>query len=120
YFVFRYVLLLCLCVLFFQWSAFFRELRTVPTRRSSDLSAIASAAASVARMGGCAAGTRVAPSCTARRSKVETGSQAPIIAAVSADRKSTRLNSSHVSISYAVFCLKKKRNIARIDGLGYT
>src|SRR5699024_12180970 len=26
----------------------------------------------------------------------------------SADRKSTRLNSSHVSISYAVFCLKKK------------
>ena len=27
-----------------------------------------------------------------------------------ADRKSTRLNSSHVSISYAVFCLKKKTN----------
>src|SRR5690606_39720160 len=26
-----------------------------------------------------------------------------------ADRKSTRLNSSHVKISYAVFCLKKKR-----------
>src|SRR5699024_4347384 len=26
------------------------------------------------------------------------------------DRKSTRLNSSHVSISYAVFCLKKKSN----------
>src|SRR5699024_11249425 len=29
------------------------------------------------------------------------------------DRKSTRLNSSHVSISYAVFCLKKKKNIIR-------
>src|SRR5699024_12798202 len=29
----------------------------------------------------------------------------------SLDRKSTRLNSSHVSISYAVFCLKKKRKI---------
>src|SRR5438067_6305070 len=28
------------------------------------------------------------------------------------DRKSTRLNSSHVSISYAVFCLKKKRWLA--------
>src|SRR5439155_10227452 len=28
--------------------------------------------------------------------------------AVIADRKSTRLNSSHVAISYAVFCLKKK------------
>src|SRR5207249_8140457 len=27
----------------------------------------------------------------------------------SRDRKSTRLNSSHVSISYAVFCLKKKK-----------
>src|SRR5699024_11736863 len=27
------------------------------------------------------------------------------------DRKSTRLNSSHVSISYAVFCLKKKTNL---------
>src|SRR5690606_4751344 len=27
------------------------------------------------------------------------------------DRKSTRLNSSHVKISYAVFCLKKKNNI---------
>src|SRR5690554_7407037 len=28
-----------------------------------------------------------------------------------ADRKSTRLNSSHVRISYAVFCLKKKKKI---------
>src|SRR5690349_22134220 len=28
-----------------------------------------------------------------------------------ADRKSTRLNSSHVEISYAVFCLKKKKKI---------
>src|SRR5439155_17417996 len=28
----------------------------------------------------------------------------------SLDRKSTRLNSSHVAISYAVFCLKKKKN----------
>src|SRR5438067_8463418 len=30
------------------------------------------------------------------------------------DRKSTRLNSSHVSISYAVFCLKKKK-IKKLD-----
>src|SRR5438067_5191559 len=30
------------------------------------------------------------------------------------DRKSTRLNSSHVSISYAVFCLKKKKRIRHI------
>src|SRR5438067_3192188 len=31
------------------------------------------------------------------------------------DRKSTRLNSSHVSISYAVFCLKKKKKIKMND-----
>src|SRR5437870_9822899 len=30
-----------------------------------------------------------------------------------ADRKSTRLNSSHVAISYAVFCLKKKKKSNR-------
>src|SRR2546426_12514486 len=32
----------------------------------------------------------------------------------SADRKSTRLNSSHLVISYAVFCLKKKKKVTRI------
>src|SRR5438874_5297182 len=38
---------------------------------------------------------------------------------VSADRKSTRLNSSHVEISYAVFCLKKKNESAnRLVGVG--
>src|SRR5690625_7075717 len=31
------------------------------------------------------------------------------------DRKSTRLNSSHVAISYAVFCLKKKKENLRQD-----
>src|SRR5439155_7535483 len=33
------------------------------------------------------------------------------------DRKSTRLNSSHVAISYAVFCLKKKKRILRYNTL---
>src|SRR3712207_8931075 len=32
-------------------------------------------------------------------------------AILNADRKSTRLNSSHANISYAVFCLKKKKKI---------
>src|SRR5690349_22142591 len=32
------------------------------------------------------------------------------------DRKSTRLNSSHVEISYAVFCLKKKKTLRYCDG----
>src|SRR5499426_3391761 len=31
-----------------------------------------------------------------------------------ADRKSTRLNSSHLGISYAVFCLKKKKNKKKV------
>src|SRR5690349_24614661 len=31
------------------------------------------------------------------------------------DRKSTRLNSSHVEISYAVFCLKKKKSEQHVD-----
>src|SRR5689334_24294039 len=34
-----------------------------------------------------------------------------------ADRKSTRRNSSHSSISYAVFCLKKKRLLTRTGGV---
>src|SRR3712207_7574993 len=33
--------------------------------------------------------------------------------ALTLDRKSTRLNSSHANISYAVFCLKKKKNHQR-------
>src|SRR5690625_6267664 len=33
------------------------------------------------------------------------------------DRKSTRLNSSHVAISYAVFCLKKKKKNGKEDRL---
>src|SRR5256885_15870242 len=34
-----------------------------------------------------------------------------------ADRKSTRLNSSHLVISYAVFCLKKKKSKSLIGGV---
>src|SRR5690348_18089029 len=37
------------------------------------------------------------------------GGHHPSIRDTTRDRKSTRLNSSHPSISYAVFCLKKKR-----------
>src|SRR3989442_11678414 len=56
---------------------------------------------------------RAAPTCKL----TATGSREPPInrksalppKLVMADRKSTRLNSSHVRISYAVFCLKKKK-----------
>src|SRR5438445_7516949 len=43
--------------------------------------------------------------CFAQRS----GTSSTIAAATTGDRKSTRLNSSHANISYAVFCLKKKK-----------
>src|SRR3712207_7437808 len=35
------------------------------------------------------------------------------------DRKSTRLNSSHANISYAVFCLKKKKELLEADSTPY-
>src|SRR5690242_21538939 len=38
----------------------------------------------------------------------------------STDRKSTRLNSSHMSISYAVFCLKKKKKNATMPDITYS
>src|SRR2546426_6891303 len=37
--------------------------------------------------------------------------QGGILGMFNIDRKSTRLNSSHLVISYAVFCLKKKKNL---------
>src|SRR5688572_15312811 len=48
-------------------------------------------------------------------------STAPNLAGMTAgDRKSTRLNSSHSQISYAVFCLKQKRKLLRIHALSRT
>src|SRR5438309_7933169 len=43
-----------------------------------------------------------------------------VLRGIDPDRKSTRLNSSHSSISYAVFCLKKKKiALSVIDGAWY-
>src|SRR5256886_8766108 len=38
--------------------------------------------------------------------------RSPALLTLTSDRKSTRLNSSHSQISYAVFCLKKKKELA--------
>src|SRR5690606_5400916 len=46
--------------------------------------------------------------------KAVAGQPVPV-SAVLVDRKSTRLNSSHVKISYAVFCLKKKKKTENTD-----
>src|SRR5438105_12257548 len=56
------------------------------------------------------AGQRSAP--RRRRRRVRTGGRR--------DRKSTRLNSSHEWISYAVFCLKKKKKQRRTQAQRYT
>src|SRR3712207_8708671 len=50
------------------------------------------------------------PSCAGRTNPVEDVWMDEV---VGRDRKSTRLNSSHANISYAVFCLKKKKNKIR-------
>src|SRR5256885_6565908 len=42
------------------------------------------------------------------------------LTAIGADRKSTRLNSSHLVISYAVFCLKKKKLLGPLLFPSYT
>src|SRR5688572_32103316 len=68
-----------------------------PTRRSSDLAR----ADGHIRAGAGPAAVAPARACVSRAAEV--GDQ-PVL-----DRKSTRLNSSHSQISYAVFCLKKKK-----------
>src|SRR3712207_7929078 len=45
-----------------------------------------------------------------RRARDRGRRESPQLRVEGADRKSTRLNSSHANISYAVFCLKKKRD----------
>src|SRR3989449_7604334 len=61
-----------------------------------------------ARRGGTAA-DRERPAARNRRSDGGAGAGAGAGAQLHGDRKSTRLNSSHGYISYAVFCLKKKK-----------
>src|SRR5688572_32116022 len=66
------------------------------------------------RQGGCRRAREPAKECwterptTHRAQEVRLGAQRASV--LGPDRKSTRLNSSHSQISYAVFCLKKKKN----------
>src|SRR5271167_2079473 len=53
-------------------------------------------------------------SCTGNASRVKLWELFKLQNVKDLDRKSTRLNSSHVSISYAVFCLKKKNAYSAI------
>src|SRR5438128_5366873 len=53
-------------------------------------------------------------------SVVVLGDESGYMASENQDRKSTRLNSSHGSISYAVFCLKKKKKKKKAQGVSIT
>src|SRR5689334_4234731 len=87
---------------FFYCSSNHRDLHSFPTRRSSDLRIRESLrpddghGSHVRERQGQGAGRQAQADAGAERREP--------------DRKSTRLNSSHSSISYAVFCLKKKTN----------
>src|SRR5438876_5077844 len=81
-------------IILYYCSPDLRDLRSFPTRRSSDLRAVFDP---FEQQRDEAAVDRVAA-----------GQCSEVVCLI--DRKSTRLNSSHPSISYAVFCLKKKND----------
>src|SRR5690606_41843105 len=86
-------------------------LHSFPTRRSSDLLQRVAIGFGIAAVVGIALGAVVGQSIWAMRGLDPIFQiTAPRAMPTTADRKSTRLNSSHVKISYAVFCLKKKKN----------
>src|SRR5437899_10204783 len=96
---------MCLCSILFFFFYLYRDhgaLHSFPTRRSSDLAGDRPVAD--ARVRGRAVLREAAVEVLAGRGRHARGA-----ADARRDRKSTRLNSSHLGISYAVFCLKKKK-----------
>src|SRR5439155_25318602 len=99
----------------FQWTTGHGDLHSFPTRRSSDLFRMAvgilatdQGAHRVRRQRELLAGR------LASQLSDEPGKQFALAAHSMGDRKSTRLNSSHVATSYAVLCLQKKNRMKRI------
>src|SRR5690349_24256608 len=92
---------------FFKRSGDHPYLHSFPTRRSSDLERVGLTAGAIERQ------HQLARESFAERVRREVllqlGDELGALPQRE-DRKSTRLNSSHVEISYAVFCLKKKKN----------
>src|SRR5438874_8874966 len=96
---FKSFLVLLSLLFFFSRSGDHRDLHSFPTRRSSDLH-LTFYAGWWRLVSGISADVQKGPACLSSNT----------------DRKSTRLNSSHVEISYAVFCLKKKKEeITRLE-----
>src|SRR5947208_6718337 len=98
---------------FFQFSGHPRDLHSFPTRRSSDLRLgipfqrirLLQGDSDQLIAGGGTGGSK--SMMTSGAAIVEAGEK--VVEAGRQDRKSTRLNSSHQIISYAVFCLKRKK-----------
>src|SRR5439155_26208474 len=99
---------------FFQFPAAHRDLHSFPTRRSSDLLDTGRCRSArvlegqSARSSGKRQSSRGGNSFTAPHHRGMPRRVSVLSPYSTPDRKSTRLNSSHVAISYAVFCLKKK------------
>src|SRR5690606_42116406 len=92
----------CLCV--FSWSGVHGVFHYLPTRRSSDLSGPGARSRTLGDAYSFVFSEGHTPGLMLTR-----------VALGEEDRKSTRLNSSHVKISYAVFCLKKKKWILSLS-----
>src|SRR5690606_39588904 len=96
--------------LFFYCYAAHRALHSFPTRRSSDLAALRLVMGSDEVLAAMAQTPLfLSLMCLAYQAVPLADLDRPD----TTDRKSTRLNSSHVKISYAVFCLKKKKKKKR-------
>src|SRR5437899_4799869 len=89
-------------IMFFQYYDNHPDLHSFPTRRSSDL--VAGVPAKVIGEAGCPEPARFMDQIFE-----------DLVHETGRDRKSTRLNSSHLGISYAVFCLEKKKNTTQMD-----
>src|SRR5205807_9514776 len=88
--------------LFFYRYRDHRDLHSFPTRRSSDL-----------RLQREQVGMRQILDVDVVADRGAIGCRVVGAVDLDTDRKSTRLNSSHLVISYAVFCLKKKKKLSR-------
>src|SRR5205814_7878755 len=103
-----FVSLLVHIFFFFASHRSLRALHSFPTRRSSDLARrVPSVCLPGPRQPRGAPGAR--PRAALRRIAEAGDGVVIVLRQQESDRKSTRLNSSHLGISYAVFCLKKKK-----------
>src|SRR5690349_22005732 len=87
-----------------EWNLGTDNLHSFPTRRSSDLIELVDLAREIEK-----ADETIGLVVSGKLDTIREQMRALQEQARRLDRKSTRLNSSHVEISYAVFCLKKKR-----------